>query len=220
LLASVKSRIEKQYLQYCDINIPIQKSALLLGRLLMGKFDLYIREQYLRGLSPEESAARATEDTLTLACDAIDLGIEMKSDELLNNFRWLFSTFTDYHLLTYTLWHLCARPDAHGFDRAWECVNRVFTLEETQDSLTLGSKWNVMRKLRDKAASLRQVFLTTNVAVDSVDPPAQAPTGSTLQQADQSILDIAGTAPMFADGMIWDFDSLLFPDWTAYPSGL
>jgi hypothetical protein len=133
LLNSVKSRMQEQYLQCCDINIPIQKCALLLGRLLIGKFEVFIQQQHLRGLSPDESAARATDETLALACDTIELGLEMKTDEMLNNFQWLFSTFTEYHVLTYALWHLCVRPEAFGVDRAWAVVNRLFMLVETQN---------------------------------------------------------------------------------------
>ncbi|KAK3370618.1 putative C6 transcription factor [Podospora didyma] len=197
-LATVKTRMEGQYLQYCDINIPIQKCALLLGRLLLGKSEVFVRQQSLRGLNAEQSAARATEDMLALACDTIELGIEMKTDELLNNFQWLFSTFTDYHLLTYLLWHLCVRPETVGVDRAWGVVDRLFKLVQTQGWPTPGSKWNVLGKLREKAADIRHAVkfqaeramarsmaaaaAATAADLATVPPKQQAPAAADLQQ--------------------------------------
>lgn len=221
LLITTKDRMQSQYLQHCDANIPIQRCALLLGRLLMGKFEVFVRQQELHGLNAEESAARATEDTLALACDTIELGIEMKTDELLNNFQWLFSTFTEYHLLTYTLWHLCVRPGAFGVDRAWAVVIKLFTLVDTQGWPTPGTKWNVLRKLKDRAADIRQSFhhsSTRNMeaVVDLAVPPQQAPSSVDAQLLDQAILD---AAPMFADGMLWDLDALCFPEWSIPASG-
>lgn len=240
LLNTVKTRMHSQYLQYCDINIPIQKCALLLGRLLIGKFEVLVRQQNLRGLNAEESAARATEETLTLTCDTIEVGIEIKTDELLNNYQWLFSTFADYHLLTYALWHLCVRPDARGADRAWNIVNHLFALVETKGWPTPGSKWNVLRKLREKAADVRRQQASLQTQSSTMMAPAvdlnvpvqqqhQVPMVAAdlqhqhlqqhQQQVDQAILDAAATAPMFTDGMAWDFDSLCYPDWGGYSSG-
>ncbi|KAJ5544282.1 hypothetical protein N7513_007093 [Penicillium frequentans] len=160
LLETITTRINNRYLQHCDPNIPIQKSALLLGQVLMGKLGVFVRQQYLRGLSAEESASRASEQTLLLACDTIEIDNELKTDELLSNFHWLFSTFTEYHLLTYILWHLCVRPGVHCADRAWQLVDKSFNLVENPSWPNPGPKWNVLRKLREKVFHIRCSFST------------------------------------------------------------
>ena len=214
LLETVKERIEEQYLQYCDPNIPIQKSALLLGRILVGKLEVLVRQQYLRGLSVEEAASRATEQTLALACDTLEIGFEFKTDELLSNFHWLFCTYTMYHLLTYALWHLCVRPACPDADRAWEVVDKVFNLTEMPGWPSPGSKWNVIRKLREKALHIRRSFVSNrrNSATDSVIP-------ETADVQFNSAGDATGINITFEDGMLWDFDSIGFADWIGYPSG-
>ncbi|KAJ5849784.1 hypothetical protein N7455_009640 [Penicillium solitum] len=178
LLRTITARIKDRYLQHCDPNIPIQKSALLLGQVLMGKLSIFVRQQYLRGLSAE-SASRATEQTLLLACDTIEIGNELKTDELLSNFHWLFSTFTQYHLLTYALWHLCVRPEVHCADRAWQVVDKSFNLVEDPSWPSPGLKWNVLRKLREKALNIRCSFsspftsahIPTNLTVAEITGP-------------------------------------------------
>ncbi|KAK6087792.1 transcriptional regulatory protein [Seiridium cupressi] len=223
LLNTVKNRINERYLQYCDANIPIQKCAFLLGQLLASKFEVLVKQQYLRGLTAERSTARATDKTLTLARETIEFGIEIKTDELLSNYQILFSAFTDYHLLTYALWHLCARPEAAGADKTWVVVDKLFVLAETEGWPTPGAKWNVMRKLRERAAGLRQTLNAqpaagSITAANSLDTLQQVPTTADLEQPAQSIFDATGAAPMLADGMLWDFDSLCFPEWGGYPS--
>ena len=193
LLRVTRARMKNRYLQHCDANIPIQKSTLLLGRVLMGKLEVLVRLQDFRGLNAEESAARASEGTLSLACETIEMGNELKTDELLNNFHWLFSAYTQYHLLTYVLWHLCIRPDEHCASQAWEMVDKSFSLVEDPCRPSPGSKWNVLRKLREKALDIRYSFASTSNATNDV-------------QVDES------SVPALGDGMVWDLDSIYFPD--------
>ncbi|KAJ9138922.1 Fungal transcriptional regulatory protein, N-terminal [Pleurostoma richardsiae] len=212
LLESTKERMERQYLQYCDPNIPIQKAALLLGRATIGKLEVFVHQQHRRGLSAEESAARATEKTLTLACNAIETGIELKTDEMLSNFQWLFSTFIQYHLLTYTLWHLCVRPEVASADRAWDIVNKSFSLIENPGWPSPGSKWNMLCKLRDKALDIRCSSQSNRDSVADLAIPA-----ATAAPVDNTGESTGITA--FGDRMAWDLDSICFPDWGGYASG-
>lgn len=213
LLRTITARIKDRYLQYCDPNIPIQKSALLLGQVLMGKLSIFVHQQYLRGLSAEESASRATEQTLLLACDTIEIGNELKTDELLSNFHWLFSTFTQYHLLTYALWHLCVRPEVHCADRAWQVVDKSFNLVEDPSWPSPGLKWNVLRKLREKALNVRCSF-------SSPFTSAHIPTNLTVAEITGPRGDDLRGEPIpsgilgFEDAMDWNLDSICFPDWS------
>jgi len=220
-LQGVKADMHTKYLQHCDPNIPAQKCSLLLGRLLLGKAEVFIRQQALRGLSPEETLAHATDETLALACDSLELCFEMKTDELLGNFQWLLSTFTEYHLLTYTLWHLCVRPDSAGADRAWTVVDKMFTLVEMQGAP--GAKWNVLRKLREKAAGIRRGMQGEGEGLDVAAVPAPQVSGQQMgadlqQSMHQNPLDGAGASPMFNDAMVWDLGYLVFPDWGGNPA--
>lgn len=201
-LQSTKDRIQDQYLQHCDANIPIQKAALSLGRVILGKLEVVVRQQYHRGLSPEESATHLREETLLLACNTIDIGNDMRTDELLSNFRWLFSTYPQYLLLTYALWHLCVQPGAQCADRAWSTIEFTFSLVESPGYPSPGLKWNVMRKLREKALRIRSSHLSLN-AGNSDNLPAVA---------QNEVLDQPSSVLESGDAMLWDIDSIWFPN--------
>lgn len=214
LLRTITTGIKDRYLQHCDPNIPIQKAALLLGRAQIGKLDLFVRQQYLRGLSTEESNARATEQTLLLACDTIDIGNELKTDELLSSFHWLFSTFTQYHLLTYTLWHLCVRPGVRCADRAWQVVNKSFELVEDPTWPSPGLKWNVLRKLRDKALNIQHSF-SSRKSTSNLDSSSHAvfPQAVGLQVDESSRREMVPSSILSPEDTSWNIDSICFPDW-------
>ncbi|KAF7169140.1 hypothetical protein CNMCM5623_001927 [Aspergillus felis] len=218
LLRTITTRIKDCYLQHCDSNIPIQKAAVLLGQVQIGKLNLFVNQQYLRGLSAEESAARATEQTLLLACDTIDIGNELKTDELLSKFHWLFSAFTQYHLLTYTLWHLCVQPGVRCVDRAWQVVDRSFELVENPSWPSPGPKWNVLRNLRDKALDIRRSFSSSHFTSNQDSSKNPVIPRTTGQLVDDSRREVVPSSIMGLEDMDWNLDSICFPDWD--PSSL
>ncbi|KAJ6024165.1 C6 transcription factor [Penicillium herquei] len=198
-----KSRIQVQYMQYCDPNLPLQKATLCLCHVFLGKLEVFVRHQYHRGLSPDESAAQIKEETLVLACETIDFGNELKTAELLSNFQWLFATFRQYHLLTYTLWHLCIQPGTSYADQAWETVHYTFRLEENPNWPHPGVKWNVLCKLRDKAYNIRSAYLAARM-----NQPVPQPFGAQPVDVDQpsNFLDLDFD-------MLGDLGSICFPNW-------
>jgi hypothetical protein len=204
-LDTTRKQIYDRHLQYCDENIPIQKAALLLGRVQLGKLETIVRQQYLRGLNGEELAAAANEETLQIACGTIATGIELRTDELLSNFWWMFSAYAPYHVLTYTLWHLRVRPDVSCADRAWELVDKSFDLMDASVPGP-GSKWNVLRKLRDKAMESRHSLSTD--ANSSVNLRATEITQMQIDDTGDSMSNL-----LLPDGLGWDLDSMYFPEW-------
>ncbi|KAL1862229.1 ATP-dependent RNA helicase [Paecilomyces lecythidis] len=207
ILQSVKTNLEGKYLRYCDENIPIQRATALLGRVQVGKVEVFIRQQKLKGFSWDDSAAEACEKTFSLACDTAEAGLKLETDELLSNFSWLFSSYPQYHMLTYILWHLCVRPEAPGTDRAWDVVNKSFDNSIAADWQNNGQKWNVLRKLREKALDVRRSLSANN-----------AEKGSTLSDAPSLQSENIGHDAFnmdFGDETLWDINSY-FPDLAAF----
>ncbi|EED12155.1 C6 transcription factor, putative [Talaromyces stipitatus ATCC 10500] len=130
ILQDFKARMEEQYFQYLDINIPIQRYALLLGRMQLAKMEVMARQQYLRGKSVEKSSELACDESLMYAIEVLEKNIMLKTDDLLRNFQWLASSFAQYSALTHVLWHLCVWPESQNTDKVWSIVERSFELEE------------------------------------------------------------------------------------------
>ncbi|CAI7628131.1 unnamed protein product [Penicillium glandicola] len=158
LIAEFKATIEEKYLQHADPDIPIQRFGLLLGRLLLTKIEVCTRQKQLQsqGLTACPLSHDRVQEILAQACYAMEIGIEMHSNELLLGFRWLTTTFTQYHLLTFILWNLCVSPTGPHVERAWRAIDMQFNLTDDPSWPDPGPKWPIIAQLRDKARRIRQ----------------------------------------------------------------
>jgi hypothetical protein len=194
-----KARMQEKYLQHFDINVPIQRYAFFLGQVQIGKMEAMVRQQYLKGRAAEDPSELACDESLSHAIEVLEICIFMKTDELTTNYQWLCNTFTQYSGLTHVLWSLCVCPHSESAERAWSAVERSFELEERPGAPELGQKWSVLRKLREKALSIRHALVSRQDSVNELpnSVPSQMQTGN----INEDIYNIA-----IAEGLMWDLD--------------
>lgn len=153
LIAEFRTAMEEKYLRHSDPDIPIQRFGFLLCHLLLSKAEICMRQKLLhkRGQHASPVDYEVSQQTLVIAYHALEMGLEMHTDELLRGFRWLATTFTQYHLLTYILWNLCVYPAGPHVERALQSVNLQFALTDDPSWPDPGPKWSIIVQLRDKA---------------------------------------------------------------------
>ncbi|KAJ6145720.1 C6 transcription factor [Penicillium chermesinum] len=134
LVKELNTLLNESFLQYCDPDIPIQRLGLLLSRVLKCKLEVHIRQKTLQSQGPSSMNTEAGQELLATAVSGLNYGLQMWSDELLRSYRWLISTHTQYHLLTYILWHLCMSPTGTHVEDAWRTVNIHFDVAEKDPS--------------------------------------------------------------------------------------
>jgi hypothetical protein len=206
LIKQLKTTLRDRYLQYADMDIPIQRQGAMVAQVLVAKAEVHMRQKILQmqGAVPSSVDQAATSELLRLAVNALELGLEMYTDELLRGFRWLTSTYTQFHLLTYILWHLCVYPTGAHVEQAWRAVNRHFDLAENDPSWPdPGPKWPMIAQMRAKALRIRQA----HGAPDQGEFPVQEETAASVEegqgQANEACFDLDN----------WDLNWLDFPDW-------
>ncbi|KAJ5677012.1 uncharacterized protein N7477_002645 [Penicillium maclennaniae] len=206
LIKDLKTRLHERYLQYGDMDIPIQRQGMMVAQVLVAKAEIHTRQKILQmqGAASSSVDQAATAELLGMAVNALELGLDMHTDKLLHSFRWLTSTYTQFHLLTYILWHLCVYPTGAHVKQAWRGVNRRFDLAENDASWPdPGPKWPMLVQLRRKALRIRQA----HGALDQGDLNVQdAPVGAIEERSttgNEAYLDLND----------WDLNWLDFPDW-------
>ncbi|OQE12736.1 hypothetical protein PENFLA_c064G08234 [Penicillium flavigenum] len=159
LIAEFKGVIEEKYLRHSDPDIPIQRFGFLLGRLLLIKTEVCLRQKQLQSQGPAACSLdhNLVQETLAQACYGMEIGLEMHNSELLRGFRWLMMTFTQYHLFTFILWTLCVYPTGPHVERAWRAVDMQFALVDDPSWPDPGPKWPMIVQLRDKARRICQM---------------------------------------------------------------
>ncbi|KAJ5975799.1 hypothetical protein N7481_009506 [Penicillium waksmanii] len=205
LLRELKERLHNRFIKYADMDIPIQRQGVILAQVLVSKFEVHMLQKVLQ----KQGAASSTVDTeaatelLEMAVRALDLGLEMFTDDLLRGFRWLTSTCPQLHLLTYILWHLCVYPTGPHNERAWNSVNNHFDLVDNDPSWPdPGPKWPILIQLRAKASRVRRAHLASSST-------ERFPEGeSAIQTAPE---DLPSETILDMDN--WDLNWVEFPDW-------
>lgn len=209
LLAEFKGSIEDKYLRHCDPDIPVQRFGFLLGRLLLIKTEVCIRQKQLQSQGPSAGPLdhNVIQEALAQACDGVEIGLEMHSNELLRGFRWLMMTFTQYHLLTYILWALCVYPTGPHVDRAWCAIDMQFRLTEDPSWPDPGPKWPMIVQLRNKARSIRQAHDCVERSQQLVHDncPLRADGTGTGDSQLEGGIDINSWDPNFVDFSDWNF---------------
>ncbi|KAG4434412.1 hypothetical protein IFR05_010108 [Cadophora sp. M221] len=164
---TLKAHFETAYLQHCDQNIPIQRMAYIIGKLLPSKLDFVTRQQWLRHHpstthvatpgSPAQSQTsddwQGTETDLLHAIKILEISDHFRTDTMLQGFQWNIRTYPQYHVLMFVFRYLCVAPEGPMMDRAWELANACF---ENDASFERGWNWTVLGRLRGKAMKIRE----------------------------------------------------------------
>lgn len=156
-------------LRQCNMIIPVQRATYKIVRLIQLKMDFVTRLQLAAILAAgmraegDRHRAIANEGHLMLACEIIELNVDIMDDELIQDYRWTAEIYPQYHTLLYVLWHLCVQPVPLSRvalrDRAWAVAEGMYVLEDArqrrQNMRGRNSKWAVLMALREKALRVR-----------------------------------------------------------------
>lgn len=221
---SLINDVQKTYMPLCDYNIPTQRSAYLLARVLLAKLE-FLENQHLLALNAAEDSGshHIDERSVALARRVVDPSNLILQDELLVHFHWHFLSYTQYSVLTYIFWNLCVNPTIPDADSIWNEVNLYCCLIESKKSTAdLGPKWPLMVRLREKALSIKEQHMGKTEAQARKEEQKQNNTLPTPLPADQSHL-LSGSLTREADflGYInWDISSPSTSDWANFTLNL
>ncbi|KAL4902012.1 hypothetical protein BDW74DRAFT_187023 [Aspergillus multicolor] len=137
-----RDRIEKQYLDYCDEGIPIDRVTVQSMRLVLDKLKLTVLDQpgMREAISREERKQRRQ-----YWMKILQGAEELRSDEAGAKWLWLFQVYIEWDALVYLLQHL--RTDADGAgncrwdDGAWELTSRVYFHWKGCETVQRDGRW-------------------------------------------------------------------------------
>ncbi|CAK7211649.1 hypothetical protein SCUCBS95973_001186 [Sporothrix curviconia] len=191
-----RNQYVEDLLKQCSMMVPVQRATFKMSRLIQLKFDFITRLQLATILARDEGGGGgggggggstngssngtamapviATEENLSLACEVIELNVDIMEDELMQDFRWTAEIYPQYHVLLYVLWHLCVQPAVYRNgntvlrDRAWKVADGMYAIEDArqkrQEVRGHNSKWTMLMALRDKAGKVRAAVEQGKVA--------------------------------------------------------
>ena len=196
--------LKEIYPKFCDANIPIQNATLLFSCMIVAKLEFLGSQPWAKRWDEEKQVPSANEEALLSACEILEMNLQLATADLLRSFRWCFETYTQYHLLTYLLWHLCVKPTGPNVGRAWKAIDDSFEAAKHREfSCDPGSKWIVLQRLKDKALRIRQPH-------DNAESYAANPSTNLGESVGMgTAMDGFGDGPdlMLDDNDDWDFNA-------------
>ncbi|KAJ2907279.1 fungal-specific transcription factor [Zalerion maritima] len=208
----------------CNLDIPVQRSAVLKARIVMRKFNfstsLQVSNLGLRGRGDPavHGVNKPTKQRLEEACAILELKKEFLGDDLLRNWHWTSEMYPQYYVILYVLWHLCVRPSDPNAQRAWDAIEIVFDTEKSRKRRqgnaidTSSSKWAVFNALSQKAIQARQISTNTadlKTETSLLDAGPRRNHGSEMGKEERPT-DSEMHAESIIDNMVWD---PTFVDW-------
>lgn len=149
-------------MRLCNPVVPEQRMASKVVHLLFLKIDLVYRQREsmmsMTGKPGSGSGSHdlTTEENLIEALEVLETAQDVWEDDLLRPFRWLTSSYPQFHMMLYILWYLCVvRPQGPIMERALNIVEYHFQTSREADMSTANeSKWIVLTAMKEKAASI------------------------------------------------------------------
>lgn len=149
-------------MRLCNPVVPEQRMASKVVHLLLLKIDLVYRQRESMMSTTGNpgfgsgSHDLPTEENLLEALEVLETAQDIWEDDLLRPFRWLTSSYPQFHMMLYILWYLCVvRPQGPITERALNVVEYHFQTSRGANMSTANeSKWTVLTAMKEKAASI------------------------------------------------------------------
>ena len=187
LIEELHQYLEKNYLKFCDMNVPLHWVAATVARLVMAKMWLIVHHPLKR----EDGGAglpQETQDRLFMtSIEVVKFSRLLETEKSTLKWGWLFRTYVQWHAVAFVLSQLCTRTNGPEADHGWEVVDSVF--DEWSD-LMLASKrgmlWKPLRKLKARARAARDKELEKEARYPL--DGSLGPVNSSINAAPQSLV--------------------------------
>ena len=148
--------LERKYLKYLDMSIPLHWVAALVARLIMAKMWLVVHHPLSRNDRGAGLSQEVKDRLFHTSVEVIEFSRLLETDRSTLKWGWLFRTYVQWHALAFVLSELCFRTTGPAVEKAWAVIESALADEETHiSSNQRGMLWKPLRKLLIKAKAER-----------------------------------------------------------------
>jgi hypothetical protein len=168
-----QQRIKDKYLRHCNTTVPIQRYTILVADVMIATMWLWTYRPLQRRRDSPNLVTISRAWILDISVDVMEKAIQISSDSSSRPFRWIVTTWVQWHALAVMVAELCVQTEGPSVERAWNVLNAVFeeTARHVADS-DKGRLWRPIKKLMKKAQAVRKKCLE-DAASNSVSLPIE-----------------------------------------------
>lgn len=212
LIEELHQYLEKKYLRYCNMSVPLDWVAATVSRLILAKMWLIVHHPFQR----EDGGAglpQETKDRLFLtSIEVIEFSCLLETETTTLKWGWLFRTYVQWHAVAFVLSQLCVRTSGPEVEKAWAAVDSVFDeWGGVVSASKRGMLWKPLRKLMTRARAARQREL---------EKQCRFPLDGSLGPSSVSSMNLCGVPPpsLRPNGLNGSTDNTLTVDLNSNPS--
>ncbi|RKK25904.1 hypothetical protein BFJ66_g9445 [Fusarium oxysporum f. sp. cepae] len=124
MLLEVYKRVDEKFFKWIDKSDPLYDMAAMIARSLRAKIYFVIYHPALFPATDAQSQLfdEARQCVYRAAVNILEYDHRLHVDPKVQQYRWLFQTFTNWHAIAYFLIESCRRPWTPLVERGWQAV--------------------------------------------------------------------------------------------------
>ncbi|CAG8070668.1 unnamed protein product [Penicillium salamii] len=155
-LNEINSYLEKDYLKFCDLNVPIQWTAATITRIALARSWLIAHFTLITtGELSSERWQQRRETLFQTAIDVLEFTHLLETSTETADWIWLFQMYRQWHALIFILSEICVRPASATTNRAWVIANLMFQRWQQNGPPKGWVLWKPLSRLYERAATER-----------------------------------------------------------------
>lgn len=120
-LAKARVQLQKKYLRYCDVSVPLQWVTATVVRLVFAR--LWLVAHFSRWMSKEIALSSSMREQLFLtAIEVVEFAYLLETEDRTVKWSWFFEAYLQWHAAAFILAELCDRQCSPETNRAWNTV--------------------------------------------------------------------------------------------------
>ena len=161
----VQRHLETKYLRHLNLAHPFHWATSLVADNISAIMWLVVYRPLQKRPDNSPSSQLPDPGILGLSVEVLERSHQMNTDPATSGFRWLSSTYVQWHALAVTFAELCVKTEGPMVERAWAIIMPVFreASHHVADS-DEGMLWRPIKKLMNRAQGLRQEYLKSRSA--------------------------------------------------------
>ncbi|KAH2754874.1 hypothetical protein KXV52_006442 [Aspergillus fumigatus] len=172
----LRTTLDLQYLQHCDVQIPIHWVVATIARVAVSRLWLVSHFSLLNSPGFDPNLLPDQCDILVrTAIEVLEFVYLLETHPKTKQWTWLFQGHAQWQSFAFVLSELCARPTSPLSGRAWAAVMKVFERWKQLGYEKEGLIMRLLERLMNRAASIRdQVRALTVPLVLEFNPPSSS----------------------------------------------
>lgn len=150
VLCSLATRIEGQYLQHFNLDVPIQWLTAVIVRLSLSKVRVV---SLLKNTRVGEVPVAANDEIFDMAVEIVKFANLIEKNEPTAQWAWVCKSYKQRHVVAFILSELCVRPITPETNQAWEITTEMYNQWQQEKHDTDAAFQNTLSRLMQRATA-------------------------------------------------------------------